>query len=360
MATNFIVVNRFTPLNGVGNAAISLYEYLTKKHSDTIVVCMRSDSEYAELNNIHVFPLKIPYSLEIFVLPCFAALHSRNHYIKHSFEVLLFKPNYFHIHFDHNIRKGFTAKKPLKALARNIATKVSGLAYKIALIRRAKIIAPSRLLISRLQQDSRAKTCEFYALPNCISEKEFLALKRSYQSKDISLIQFDRGLSQKKNVAALLANGDFDFKGLKRIDEIFRAMPSDWELLIVGVGKNFEIPSKYQSRITTTSKISRNEVWKLFETLSGVVVASSFESFSMVALEGIVQGVPVLSLGPIGIQEFYDDYVRLSGVKSLLLHKEFEFVPDRNYPSIGYRNNQLEFQTYLLNKREDIFNEMNL
>jgi len=80
----------------------------------------------------------------------------------------------------------------------------------------------------------------------------------------------------------------------------------------------------------------------------------------MVTLESIVKGVPVLSLGPIGIQEFYDDYVRLSGVKSLLLHKEFEFVPDHSNFSVDKRNSQIDFQTYLLNKRQEVFNEMNL
>ena len=360
MATNFIVVNRFTPINGVGNAAISLYEYLSKKYTETIVVCMRSDSEYAECIDIRRFPFKIPYSLEIFVLPCFAAFHSRRHYVKHSFEVLLFKPNYFHIHFDHKIKKGRAGKNPLSALAREFATKVSILAYNIALIRGAIIIAPSKLLINQLQLGNKSSSCKFYALPNCISERDFSTLKLSNRSKDNSLMPFDGKLGQKKNVAALLANGDFDFKGMNRIDEIFRAMPLDWDLLIVGVGKNFVIPSKYQSRIRAMNKISRNEVWNLFETLSGVVVASSFESFSMVALESIVKGVPVLSLGPIGIQEFYDDYVRLSGVKSLLLHKEFEFVPDHSNFSVDKRNSQIDFQTYLLNKRQEVFNEMNL
>jgi hypothetical protein len=360
VGTNFIVVNRFSQANGVGNAAISLYEYLSKKHSEIIVVCMRSDSDYAEFSNIHRFPFKIPYSLEIFVLPCFAALHSRRQYIKHSFEVLLFKPNFFHIHFDHKIKKGRGGKNLHNVLAREFATKISRIAYKIALIRRAKIIAPSNLLIKQLQLDNKSSSCESYALPNCISEKDFSYLKSTHRSQGNNLIDFNGKVCQKKNVAALLANGDFDFKGLNRIDEIFRAMPSDWDLLIVGVGKNFEIPAKYQSRIRTMNRISRKEVWKLFETLTGVVVASSFESFSMVALEAIVQGVPVLSLGPIGIQEFYDEYVRLTGVKSLLLHKEFEFVPDRNYSSMENRNNQIEFQTYLLNKRQEVFNEMNL
>lgn len=360
MATNFIVVNRFTPINGVGNAAISLYEYLSKKSTDTIVVCMRSDSEYSECSNIRRFPFKVPYSLEMFILPCFAAFHSRRRYVKHSFEVLLFKPNYFHIHFDHRIKKGRASRNPLRVLAREFATRVSIIAYKIALIRGANIIAPSKLLISQLQLGNKRSSCKFYALPNCISERDFLTLKLSNRSKDNSLMPFDGKPSQKKNVAALLANGDFDFKGINRIDEIFSAMPLDWDLLIVGVGKNFVIPAKYQSRIRVLNKISRNEVWNLFETLSGLVVASSFESFSMAALESILKGVPVLSFGPIGIQEFYDDYVRLSGVKSLLFHKEFECVPDDSNFSVEKRYSQIEFQTYLLNKRQEVFKEMNL
>ena len=153
---------------------------------------------------------------------------------------------------------------------------------------------------------------------------------------------------------------NFNFKGLNRIDEVLRVIPSDWELLIVGIGEKYEIPTKYQNRIRAMDGISRHDLWNLLESLGAIVIASPFESFSMVALEGIVQGVPIISLGPTGIKEFYDEYVRVTGVKSLFFNQGSQPIFSSKGFLMDSIENQTGFQKFLLSKRQAVFNEMNL
>ena len=360
MITNFIVVNRFTSANGVGNSAVCLYEYLSEKYSKPIVVCMRGDSYYSGLKNIHVFPVTIPYSLEIIVLPLFALFYARKHYLKHSFEVLLANPNYFHIHFDHNMKKERGRRNVIKAVSRCVASKVTKVAYEIALRRGAIMVAPSQLLVDRLKLDKISSSSSFHILPNCLSQNDFTSLISGYGIGDKKLVFDKKNSKQSKNTAAIIANGDFNFKGLNRIDEVLRTIPSDWDLLIVGIGNKYEIPTKYQNRIRAMDRISRYDLWNLLDSLGAIVIASPFESFSMVALEGIVQGVPIISLGPTGIQEFYDEYVKVTGVKSLF----FNIGSQPTLSSKGFFMFDIEkqtgFQKFLLSKRQATFNEMNL
>jgi len=360
MVTNFIVVNRLTSANGVGNSAICLYEYLDEKYSKPIVVCMRSDSDYSGLKNIHVFPVKILYSLETIVLPLFALFYSRKHYIKHSFEVLLAKPNYFHIHFDHNMKKEYGRRNVLKAMTRAVASKVSKVAYEVALRRGAIMVAPSQLLVDRLKLDKINLSNSFHVLPNCLSQSDFITLIARFTFCDKKSVFSKKKSKQSKNTAAIIANGDFNFKVLNRIDEVLRVIPSDWQLLIVGIGRKYEIPTKYQNRIRAMDRISRLDLWDLLESLGAIVIASPFESFSMVALEGIVQGVPIISLGPTGIQEFYDEYVKMTGVKSLFMNQGSQLMfSSKSFLTDSFEN-QTGFQKFLLSKRQEAFNEMNL
>lgn len=360
MIANFIVVNRLTSANGVGNSAVCLYEYLSKKYSKPIVVCMRGDSYYSGLKNIHVFPVKIPYSLETIVLPLFALFYTRKHYIKHSFEVLLAKPSYFHIHFDHKMKKDYGRRNVIKAVTRSIASKVSKIAYEIALRRGAVMVAPSQLLVDRLKLDKISLSSSFHVLPNCLSQNDFTSLISRFAFCDEKSFLSKKNSKQLKNTAAIIANGDFNFKVLNRIDEVLTVIPSEWELLIVGIGKKYKIPTKYQNRIRGIDGISRDDLWNLLESLGAIVIASPFESFSMVALEGIVQGVPIISLGSTGIQEFYDEYVRVTGVKSLFFNQGSQPMFSSKGFLMDSIENQTGFQKFLLSKRQEAFNEMNL
>jgi len=248
----------------------------------------------------------------------------------------------------------------IKAVSRCVASKVTKVAYEIALRRGAIMVAPSQLLVDRLKLDKISSSSSFHILPNCLSQNDFTSLISGYGIGDKKLVFDKKNSKQSKNTAAIIANGDFNFKGLNRIDEVLRTIPSDWDLLIVGIGNKYEIPTKYQNRIRAMDRISRYDLWNLLDSLGAIVIASPFESFSMVALEGIVQGVPIISLGPTGIQEFYDEYVKVTGVKSLF----FNIGSQPTLSSKGFFMFDIEkqtgFQKFLLSKRQATFNEMNL
>lgn len=96
-----------------------------------------------------------------------------------------------------------------------------------------------------------------------------------------------------------------DEKRLKDILDAFSTIEKDFELHIVGDGKDMDITRDYANKLNINSKIIwhgwQSNPWDLFDDLTAVILASTHEGFGMVLAEAASYGVYSISSNcPVG------------------------------------------------------------
>lgn len=332
--------------NGVGSAAIALFEDLKDKGESVSVFCMRHDNDYESASHIYRFPFDLPYSLENLILSfwaCWTAFRFEN---VHSFENLVPKCNFFHLHFDMSIKKIDLDDFSLRNISRMIASKFTKSGLKLAIRNGSRIVVPSKLLASSLSHQYSDSTLNIVVLPNRLNILDELLIEQI--GTQIFLGPTNR--------VALIANGDFIYKGLNRTHEIFEIIPEGFFLVVIGGNRYPTIEFQFQERVIWLPHMDRFRLFQEYFEFSGILIVSPFESFSMVALEAISCGVPVLLLGEAGIREFYSDFQKNKLYPNILFTKQ---TMSQWKSCLSKRHQtQLEFNKYLSNFRERVLDEL--
>lgn len=351
MARTAIYVHRFMSSNGVGNAAIALYEDLISDGDSVDVFCMRSDAIYQKSIGVHKFPIRVPYSLEVVFLPIWSSIFSYRYRTIHSFEVPSPSCTFFHLHFDLSIKKDGQPGWSLRKFLRLVASKVSENGLQNAIRKKSVIIVPSELLANNLRKLYARDQLSIRVLPNRLSISE-LSLIEDLSRVELNVDSFSTlDLRVGENQLGLIAHGDFFYKGMGQIDDLFTYIPSNCSLLVIGGSNPPLIESRYRGRVSWLPTLDRAELFRHYRKMVGVFVASPFESFSMVALEAISFGLPVFFLGNAGIQEYYEEFSLQSNSENLIFTHESQqdWVSCISKPKCP----QPEFNQYLVTLRSN-------
>lgn len=349
MVKSAIYVNRFKSSNGVGNAAISLFEDLVAREMTVEVYCMRRDERFVDNSNIHRFPIEVPYSLEVFVLALWAFFVSHKFHINHSFEVALKKCNFYHLHFDTSLSKSKTPVRSIKELARFIAAQGLQFGLRLAISANSKIVVPSDLLREKLVLQSRFRKSKVVVYPNRLSAGDVELVNQASQRKK-SIESASQLENQSETfLVALIANGDFSYKGLSKLGEILAHLPEYCSLALVGGKNSPKIDARFAARVIWHHEKDRTELFCFYSNVAGLIVASPFESFSMVALEAVSLGVPTLFLGDAGIIDIYEDYLSMFDRERLMFR--VNAVEQWRKQIMSGHNFQLDFNDYLRSLR---------
>jgi glycosyltransferase involved in cell wall biosynthesis len=356
MARTAIYVHRFISSNGVGNSAITFYEDLIKRDEPVDVYCMRCDPIYEKFSGIHKFPFTTPYSLEVLLLTLWSCITAFKYRVIHSFEVLTPNCHFFHVHFDLSIKKNVGLGWSFRKFARFVASKVTEIGLWIAIKERSVIVVPSDLLALNLRRNYSKYLLNVVVVANRLSDSDTSLIADI--ARDIST---ENGVSTldlllPKQRLGLIANGDFLYKGLAQIDELLEFIPDNYRLLIIGGNTPPLIESRYQGKVSWLPGMNHGDLFRLYPKLAGVLVASPFESFSMVALEAISSGLPVLFLGHAGICDFYKKFILQSDCENLMYTREskqhwISSISREKFP-------QPEFNDYLVTLRMRALNEL--
>lgn len=309
MSSSKIFVHRFSNSNGVGKAAIALYENLKSLNHKTEIYCMQTTHEFKFDSNVHVFPLKLPYTVEVFVLQIWGFFVKKSRFIIHGFEIYLPNTSVYHLHFDYAIEKMQRSKYNIRILARYFAKLVTQYGFSKVVEKNILIVTPSELMTNRLKSNFTGIKLNVETIPNQLNTGDLDLLEKLESShwKTHWPLYEKFGLGN-PNVA-VVANGDWHYKGLKEIDFLMEHLPSDYRILLIGGKRQPVIDVRHAKRIMWSKELNREQLLLVLRSMNGIVVASEFESFSMVALESVSVGVPTLILGQAGITEYYSQYL---------------------------------------------------
>jgi glycosyltransferase involved in cell wall biosynthesis len=350
MLKSAIYVNRFKSSNGVGNAAISLFEDLVAREMKVEVYCMRRDERFVNNSNIHRFPIEVPYSLEVFILALWAFFVSHKFHMNHSFEVTLKKCNFYHLHFDTSLSKSTTPVRSIRGLGRFIAAQGLQFGLRLAISANSELVVPSDLLREKLVQQSRFRQSRVVVYPNRLSAGDVELVNQASQIKKSIESASELEKESETYLVALIANGDFNYKGLSRLDEILAHLPECCSLVLVGGKNSPKVDPRFADRVIWHHEKDRTELFGFYSNVAGLIVASPFESFSMVALEAVSLGVPTLFLGNAGIIDLYEEYLSTFD-RERLMFRVNAVEQWRKQIMIGH-NLQLDFNDFLTSLRD--------
>jgi len=164
------------------------------------------------------------------------------------------------------------------------------------------IVTPSNWLRGCAKNSSLLKNKTIIRIPNSIDLNEFRPLNKNKARKDLSLSDKKRYLLFGARSATTDKNKGFDLliKSLSFLGE-----NEDIELLVFGNTKDFEIKTKIPVRYFGLVK-DQNKLNQLYSAADITVVSSRSESFSLVSLESISCGTPVVAFRIGGIPDIID------------------------------------------------------
>jgi glycosyltransferase involved in cell wall biosynthesis len=263
--------------------------------------------------------------------------------------------HFFHLHFDLSIKKNVGLGWSFRKFARLIASKVTQIGLWIAIKERSVIVVPSYLLAGNLRRNYRRYQLDVKILVNRLSDSDASSIEviAKENSTDIGVSTLE--LLVPKQRLGLIANGDFLYKGLDQIDELLEFVPDSYSLVIIGGDTPPVIESRYQGRVSWLPGMNRGDLFRYYPKLAGVFVASSFESFSMVALEAISSGLPVLFLGHAGICDFYKKFILQSHSENLMFTREskqdwISSISKEKFPQPEFNNHLVTLRMQALNQ----------
>ena len=102
-----------------------------------------------------------------------------------------------------------------------------------------------------------------------------------------------------------VAQGDLIYKGLRDVVDFLTESEKDVVLEIAGLTQPSSIEISKRLGTIWKGNMNRHDYVNWLKSMDGVVIGSRYESFSMVAFEACLLGIPVLALGEIGLSEYY-------------------------------------------------------
>ncbi len=118
---------------------------------------------------------------------------------------------------------------------------------------------------------------------------------------------------------------DFQNKGLRHVVEAMHHLPDDFSLLIVGSGNAKKYRALFkgdQSRLIFTGE--RSDTPQLYAAADCLVLPSHYETFSMVCMEAMASGLPVLATRVGGIEDYL-----LDGINGYFIKRDAVDIADK-------------------------------
>lgn len=351
MSKTKIFVHRFSNSNGVGKSAIALYENLRSLNHEAEIYCMQTTPEFQSYSNVHVFPLKLPYSLEVFLLPIWGFFVKKSGYIIHGFEIYVPKTSVYHLHFDFTIAKIKSSKINFRIFARFCARQLSEYGFSRVVKRNILIVTPSNLMSNRLKSNFLDVKLNVETIPNQLNTSDLNLIRRLEENQWRTETAFYEKFALENSNVAILANGDWDYKGLKEIDYLIEKLPVSFRIVLIGGLRQPIFEERHAERIVWFKALDREQLLLVLRSMKGNIIASEFESFSMAALESVAIGVPTLILGQAGICEYYWEYSREVKESKLIFGRDSitEWVTKLD----SNKRLQMEFNDYLTSLRQE-------
>jgi UDP-glucose:(heptosyl)LPS alpha-1,3-glucosyltransferase len=133
------------------------------------------------------------------------------------------------------------------------------------------------------------------------------------------------GLADGRLVAAFVG-GDWEHKGLSHVIEALAQAP-EWDLVVAGRGhpelyRDLARSSGVEGRVHWLGV--RSDIEPVYELADGFVLASSYETFSLVTFEAAASGLPILATPVNGVRELIED-----GVSGFLVDGRAEAIAER-------------------------------
>jgi glycosyltransferase involved in cell wall biosynthesis len=294
-----IVVPRYQSHHGVGMAARRLAEDLLAANVRVRVICARGDAHDGVV--IRRLPGRWPYSVEVVLVTLFSLFAGpRDETIRHAFELPARGARVIHIHGDpwdrtkvpHGSRG---VRRRARAVARSLIRRAARMATRADRI----LVTPSRGLVVRLER-AAGTMAPNVILPNALSAEDPVLIAAAQIAAEVVVPRRD------DIRVGFVAQGDLDYKGLPRVLELLSGL--NHKLEVAGVSSVEVAPYAASSAVAVRAAgcLDRASYACWLGGVDGVIVASSYESFSLVALEALLLGVPVLALGDIGLAEFLE------------------------------------------------------
>lgn len=286
MSKNVIITAKFDSRFAVGACAIQFARDLVKTGADVSIVCGSFEGGREKEFKVASLASRLPFSVQTILLSFHSLKWKYARVNVHSFEIPTFSPTTYHIHSDF----WDDSKKPdrlsLRSIARFLNRKL--IRFSISQAQDSSIlIFPSKSLMGRITPRTPS-TLKLRVLPNVLLEDDPLNSVSQSQSRT------------KSKSIGFVAHGDIVFKGLGLVKQYVKSELPDFYISWAGGSGALE----KESEVDQVGVLNRTDYSNWLRKQSGVIVASSYESFSMVALEAHSLGIPVLILGEAGIMEF--------------------------------------------------------
>jgi len=286
MVTHFVVTTKFQMKFAVGACAVQFARDLAALGYHVEIICSDFDESLTSEFNIHHFASGLPFSIQQVVLTSFVAWKIRDNSPVHSFELPIPGSASFHLHSDIWNRTKTSDRISLRRAVRWLAKrKLQGIFRASAGLK--TLVVPSAALLKIIEKKVPSNV-EVFVLPNVLGDRSIFDETSRQSTEPLESIGF-------------VAHGDLRYKGLLKVqDWVANNLPN--YLLSWAGGKN---PKNDPRRaLEEVGTLERQEYASWLHRQSGVIIGSEFESFSMVALEALNSGKPVLSLGTLGLSEF--------------------------------------------------------
>jgi glycosyltransferase involved in cell wall biosynthesis len=320
--------------NPTGNCHLTLLRSLAKEHKFTVFSVQFENPDPAAITWVRVPSPTRPLALLFVVFHLAAPLMYLWHKIRtgerfdlvQSIESDLCFGGLVYSHFSHTtyLRHHRTTRRSLRGMLRWIDNwlhaRAEGFRYPAAEF----IVTPSIGLADELKRDFRVAPEKVSVIANPIP------VKRMERPADFSRDSFRHGLgfSPSDFVLVFSALGQFDRKGLPLILESL-TVPSQLQTKLLVVGGEPDLIGEYKQRANALGLGNRvcfvgmqTDVRPFLWSGTAFILASAYESFSLVTYEAAAAGLPILAPA-------------LNGIRDLLRDGENGFLVTRSKLSIA-------------------------
>jgi glycosyltransferase involved in cell wall biosynthesis len=263
--------------------------------------------------------------------------------------------NICYAHFCHQaylqqyIIKGSLPRKVARSINRRFNANTEAKAFAHA----EKIVVPSRGLASEIVQTYGSLVKEkITTIPNPVDVKNFMRLS----SFDAQALRTKLGFSPDDTVIVFVALGDFDRKGLQLVLQTLATLNNpNAKLLVVGGS-----PHEIQEYVLMRDRLHLSDSVVFVGLQSDVrpylwlsdlfVLPSNYETFSLVAFQAAVAGLPVMATNLYGVEEFLED-----GINGWLIDRNVESITKNLKNVIGNKTKlaQMGYAAYNTASRYD-------
>ena len=291
---HFVSVVRFSNAHAIGVAAINFAEELSGIGKRVIVITAQNDK--IERKGIWVLKLgkHMPFSLQFIVVSFLTLILSTFTKNWHTFEIPSSRGLTFHAHSDFWDKSKIVGNLNIRLILRNFNRNLSKLGIRMAIKRETTVVCfPSKSLATRTDRVITTSRDYQAILPNVLSSTDDLFTLSSILERK-SLLEFKIGF---------IAQGDSIYKGLPLAKSLVENSLQPASLLVAGLENQNDSDDGSQKPIFM-GPLTRAEMREFYLEIDFLLICSTYESFSMTALEALYLGTPVIYTGEMGINEF--------------------------------------------------------